>query len=90
MQAAADPNVSSPGSVSDTLHRRSTGIREGSFGILCFGRRLTVLHPADRLFNCSAGAAEQVCGWHKRDGTGTARDDGGTIGGDYMDLYLHA
>jgi hypothetical protein len=44
MQAAADPNVSSPGSLSDTLHRRSTGIREGSLGIFCFGRRLTVLH----------------------------------------------
>src|SRR5262249_58094839 len=26
VQAAADPNVSSPGSLSDTLHRRSTGI----------------------------------------------------------------
>src|SRR6478609_4577527 len=44
VQAAADPHVSSPGSLSDTLHRRSTGIREGSLGILCFGRRLTVLH----------------------------------------------
>ena len=44
VQAAADPNPSSPGSLSDTLHRRSTGIREGSLGILCFGRRLTVLH----------------------------------------------
>ena len=44
VQAAADPDVSSPGSLSDTLHRRSTGIREGSLGILCFGRRLTVLH----------------------------------------------
>jgi hypothetical protein len=44
VQAAADPDASSPGSFSDTLNRRSTGIREGSFGILCFGRRLTVLH----------------------------------------------
>jgi len=44
VQAAADPNASSPRSLSDTLHRRSTGIREGSLGILCFGRRLTVLH----------------------------------------------
>jgi hypothetical protein len=44
VQAAADPDASSPGSLSDTLHRRSTGIREGSLGILCFGRRLTVLH----------------------------------------------
>ena len=44
VQAAADPDVSSPGSLIDTLHRRSTGIREGSLGILCFGRRLTVLH----------------------------------------------
>jgi hypothetical protein len=44
VQAAADPNVRSPGSLSDTLHRRSTGIREGSLWILCFGRRLTVLH----------------------------------------------
>jgi hypothetical protein len=44
VQAAADPGVSSPGSPSDPLHRRSTGIREGSLGILYFGRRLTVLH----------------------------------------------
>jgi len=44
VQAAADPNVRSPGSLSDTQHRRSTGIREGSLGILCFGRRPTVLH----------------------------------------------
>jgi hypothetical protein len=40
VQAAADADVSSPGS----LHRRSTGIRKGSLGILTFGRRLTVLH----------------------------------------------
>jgi len=44
VQAAADPDVSSPGSPGDTLHHRSTGIGEGSLGILCFGRRLTVLH----------------------------------------------
>jgi len=44
VQAAADPDVSSPGALSDTLHRRSTGIREGSLWILRFGRRLTVLH----------------------------------------------
>ena len=44
VQAAADPDASGPGSLSDALHRRSTGIREGSLGILCFGRRLTVLH----------------------------------------------
>jgi hypothetical protein len=49
MHAAADPNASSPGSLSDTLHRRSTGIREGSLGILCFGRRLTVLPPSPNL-----------------------------------------
>ena len=44
VQAAADPDVSGPGSLSDALHRRSTGIGEGSLGIFCFGRRLTVLH----------------------------------------------
>ena len=36
VQAAADPNVSSPGSLSDTLHRRSTGIRKGSLGTPLF------------------------------------------------------
>jgi len=44
VQAATDPDVSSPGSLGDTLHRRATGIGEGSLGILCFGRRLTVRH----------------------------------------------
>jgi hypothetical protein len=44
VQAAADPDAGSAGSLSDTLHRLSSGIREGSLGILCFGPRLTVLH----------------------------------------------
>src|SRR5258705_7276971 len=35
VQAAADPNFSSPGSLSATLHRPPTGIREGSLGIPC-------------------------------------------------------
>ena len=43
VQAAADPDVSSAGSLSDTC-TALTGIREGSLGILCFSRRLTVLH----------------------------------------------
>src|ERR1700682_3602740 len=34
MEGAADPDASRPGSLSDKLHRRSTGIRARSIGIL--------------------------------------------------------